>query len=125
MAAGDLDGIQRLVSMQNQVLAYLDQLAATDLSMMVCILSGRHPLTDALDLADQFCICHLTQGISEYSACLWGQELTAELSKIDTVTNIAIDGREKAARLAIAAELRHGIEGLWNDRAHGDVFGGG
>ena len=56
---------------------------------------------------------------------MWGQELTAELHKIDTVSNTPIDGKDKTTRLAVAAELRRGSEDLWKDRAGGDVFGGG
>lgn len=56
---------------------------------------------------------------------MWGQELTAELAKIDTVSNIPVDGKEKISRLALAAGLRRGSEDLWKDRAGGDVFGGG
>lgn len=69
------------------------------------------------------------QGTSEYSACIWGQELTTELSKLplsskEEPSSSASSSTEVVARLAVAAELKKGIDGLWRDRGNEDVFGG-
>jgi hypothetical protein len=123
VSAGDVDGIRRLVSMQSEVLAYLDKLASTDSTMAVSVCRPRVVLFD--ERLTIPCI-HLDslQGTSEYSACIWGQELTTELARIDVISQIAVEGKDKPTRQALAAELRRGIQGLWEDRTSGDVFGG-